>query len=268
MFTTRNSPRARFAASSADDREPVRDPALEPAVDLPTRPAWRTLLAGAIGLVVLAALWRYTPLSVLASSEEIVNQAERLAGRFWMPIAVIAAYTPASLVMFPRPLITLFAVMVFGAWMGFALAFCGILLAAALTFALGRGLEADFVLRMAGTRVHRLLQILSRGGIASMTLVRMLPIAPFVVVNVVAGAIRLRWWHFMAGSALGILPGTLTATVFGEQVVEGLRDPRSVNPGAVAAAVIALLLLAYLLRRWALRSQSPRHEPGDRQSVE
>ena len=61
-----------------------------------------------------------------------------------------------------------------------------------------------------------------RRGVLAMTAVRLVPLAPFAVVNVVAGAIRMRLRHFMLGSALGILPGTLVATVFGDQLDRGL----------------------------------------------
>ncbi|MEJ1966218.1 MAG: hypothetical protein WDO56_33575 [Gammaproteobacteria bacterium] len=54
----------------------------------------------------------------------------------------------------------------------------------------------------------------------------------------------------MIGSALGILPGTLVATVFGDQLVTGLRDPRSLNLWLVAALVCALIVATRLVRRW------------------
>ncbi len=89
-----------------------------------------------------------------------------------------------------------------------------------------------------------------RRGVLAMTAVRLVPIAPFAVVNMVAGAIHLRLRDFMIGSALGILPGTLVATVFGDQLVTGLRDPRSINLWLVAALVLALIAGTRLVRRW------------------
>jgi uncharacterized membrane protein YdjX (TVP38/TMEM64 family) len=78
----------------------------------------------------------------------------------------------------------------------------------------------------------------------------LVPLAPFAVVNVVAGAIHLRFRDFMIGSALGILPGTLVATVFGDQLVSGLKDPRSINLWLVGALVIALVVGTRIVRRW------------------
>ena len=131
------------------------------------------------------------------------------------------------LVMFPRPFITLFAVAAFGAWHGFAYAFAGILIACGGHLLRGAASSnRKVVRRIARGRLNRLSQVMRRRGLLAMTAVRLVPIAPFAVVNMVAGAIRMRLRHFMLGSALGILPGTLVATVFGDQLVAGLRDPR------------------------------------------
>jgi uncharacterized membrane protein YdjX (TVP38/TMEM64 family) len=76
------------------------------------------------------------------------------------------------------------------------------------------------------------------------------PLAPFAVVNVVAGAIRIRPLHFLVGSAIGILPGTLVATVFGDQLVTGFHDPRSLNLWLVGALVGGLMAATWFVRRW------------------
>ena len=81
-------------------------------------------------------------------------------------------------------------------------------------------------------------QVMRRRGVIAMTAVRLVPLAPFAVVNVVAGAIRMRFRCTSSSAArIGILPGTLVATVFGDQLVTGFRDPRSINPWLIAALV-------------------------------
>src|SRR5262249_42996528 len=143
--------------------------------------------------------------------------------------------TPASLVMFPRPLLTLLAVAAFGAWHGFAYAFGGILIAGMATYALGLRLDRQGVRRIARGKLNRLSQVMRRRGLLAMIAVRLVPLAPFAVVNMTAGAIRIRPLHFVLGTAIGILPGTLIATVFGDQLFAALRDPRLVDPLAIGA---------------------------------
>jgi uncharacterized membrane protein YdjX (TVP38/TMEM64 family) len=108
-------------------------------------------------------------------------------------------------------------------------------------------------------------------GVIAMTAVRLVPVAPFAVVNVVAGAIRIRPLHFFLGTAIGILPGTLFATVFGDQLITGFRDPRSLNPWLIAALLaIAGVLVAstWALRRWMFAAASDPHDTPPRRNAQ
>ena len=96
-------------------------------------PAWGKILAIALLVAALTALWRHTPLSELVTPERIVNWAHDVGNVWWAPLVVMAAYTPACFVMFPRPLITLFAVIAFGPVYGFVFSLTGIVGAALST---------------------------------------------------------------------------------------------------------------------------------------
>lgn len=201
----------------------------------------------------LFAAWRWTPLSGYVTAEAVSGWASLLAREPAGPLIVIGAYTLATLTMFPRPLITLAAVLAFGPLKGFAFAMVGILAAALLTYSAGRALSRDAIRRLAGARLNRLSRELRRRGLLSVVAVRLVPVAPFIVVNMVAGAARIRVSHYSLGTAIGILPGTLVATVFGGQLHSAMRDPTSINYGLVGVVVAALLLGFFALRRWLRR---------------
>lgn len=222
-------------------------------------PAWKTMLATAIGLIALAAVWRYTPLSQWTDSAELTEWASAFASKPWAPLVVLLAYTPASIVLFPRPLITLVSVVAFGAWLGFAYAFSGIMLAAVATYGLGRIMDRSYVRRIAGARINRLTQAMRKRGLIAVTLVRFVPIAPFAVVNIVAGAFRIRLRDFVGGSAIGILPGTLVATVFGDQLLTELRNPGAGNLGLLAGVLSFAALMTWTARRYLSRLQPESH---------
>src|SRR5438876_7354075 len=67
------------------------------------RPRWKFFLAMVLVLAALTAMWRYTPLAAWADAERITAWADRFSKYPWAPLIVMAAYTPASLVLFPRP---------------------------------------------------------------------------------------------------------------------------------------------------------------------
>ncbi len=211
---------------------------------------------------LLTALWKYTPLAAWADADRIIAWAADFSQARWAPVLVLLAYTPACIVLFPRPLITLFAVAAFGAWHGFAYAFGGILIAGMATYALGLRLDRQAVRRIARGKLNRLSQVMRRRGVVAMTAVRLVPVAPYAVVNVVAGAIRIQPLHFIIGTAIGILPGTLFATVFGDQLITGFRDPRSLNPWLIAALVAIAGVLAaatWFMRRWMYAAADDPH---------
>ena len=93
----------------------------------------------------------------------------------------------------------------------------------------GRFVDRDTVRRVAGKRLRPVTQFMRQRGLIAVTLVRLVPIAPFPVVNVVMSAMRVKLWHFVLGTFLGMLPGMLATTVLSDQLAAMLQDPRRVN---------------------------------------
>ena len=220
-------------------------------------PAWGKIAIIVLVVAGLTALWKFTPLAELLEANRITRWAREVGSRWWAPLATIFAYTPAAVTMFPRPLITLFAVVAFGPWLGFAYAMLGIELSAWLTFVAGKRLDRDAVRRVAGAKLNDIIQVLRHRGLLAITALRLVPLAPFAVEGVVAGAARVKLWHFMLGTAIGILPGTLTSTVFGDQLQAAIEDPSKVNYWLIAVVVAFFAVATWWVRRWLMNSAKP-----------
>jgi len=229
----------------------------ETGTDGARSPAWGKIAGFALVCLALTALWKYTPLATFLDSNHVTGWARRAGDEWWMPIVVVLAYTPVAFTLFPRPLLTLFAVIAFGPLQGFVYAMLGIELSAWVSFALGKAMNRNTVRRIAGTRLNGILQVLRRRGLLAMTALRLVPIAPFLVEGVVAGAARVKFSDFMIGTALGMLPGTLTSTVFGHQLQVWLQDPSRINYWAIALVLLALGIATWLVRRWLFASAPP-----------
>lgn len=218
-------------------------------------PAWGKIFAIALIVAGLFALWRATPLVDLVTPERVFDWTQAFGRQWWAPLAVILVYTPACFTMFPRPLITLFAVIAFGPWLGFACSMSGILLAALVTYIAGAALPSDAVYRVAGRRIEPLVAIIRRRGPVACVAVRIVPVAPFAVIGLVAGNIAIKLRDFMLGTLIGMLPGTLTTTVFGEEIQLALVDPSRINWRLVVVVVLWFVLMALVIRRWLDKQQ-------------
>jgi phospholipase D1/2 len=209
-----------------------------------------------LACAALAAAWRYTPLAEYITAQRIMGWARAVRGVEWAPLVVIALYTPAAFVLFPRPVLTLLTVIAFGPWLGFAYGMAGIIVAALATYYTGRLLPKETVKRLAGDRMDDFTGKLRDHGLAAVTAVRIVPAAPFAVEGIVAGAMRIKLWHYTLGTFLGMLPGVLATSVFGGQIAAALEDPSRINWWIVAGVVLAFVVFTYLVRRWFSKEES------------
>lgn len=217
------------------------------------RPAWGKIALAVLLVAALAAAWRYTPLSELVSREQVLEWARALRGVSWAPVVLVLSYTPASFVLFPRPVLTLIAVIAFGPWLGFAYATVGMMLAAFVSYSTGRALEYERVRRLAGDKLDRICGLLRRHGVLAVLAVRIVPSGPFALEGIVAGALRIKAWHYGLGTFLGTSPGIAAEAFFGTQIARALEDPGEIAWGPVAVVLVLFVALMYLVRRWVAR---------------
>jgi uncharacterized membrane protein YdjX (TVP38/TMEM64 family) len=168
-----------------------------------------------------------------------------------------------GLVVFPVSLLILATVYAFGPVAGFAYSLLGSFLSGVATFGIGKALGRRTVQRFAGRRLRRLSRLLRRRGLIAMATVRLVPVAPFTVVNVVAGAFNVRFLDFALGTLIGMAPGICAIAVFGERLEHAIRHP-GVGNFAVLAVLVALIVLAsgWIRRRLGREEQPPRASRG------
>lgn len=214
------------------------------------RPAWGKLGLILLGAAALAAVWRWTPLAEIVTAERIVGWTRTVRETWWAPIVLILAYVPAAFVLLPRPLITLVSVMTFGVLWGLVYATSGVLSAALVTYYAGRLLPEETLRRLAGDALESVGKLLREHGIVAVFGSNMLPTPPFVVQNMIAGAVRIRLWKFFLGTFLALVPGMLAWTVFGDQITRALEDASQVSYWLIGAALVLFVAFIYLSRKY------------------
>ena len=219
-------------------------------------PAWGKIAGFGLALLILTLAWRYTPLAELATAERVREWAHAARDTWWAPAAIVLAYVPSTFIMFPRPLLTIFAVVALGPWLGFGAAMSGVALSGVCLYYLGRSMKRDTIRRIAGAGLNRMTKLLRRHGLSASFACSIAPVAPFIAVGMVAGAMRVKLWHYLAGMLAGMLPGALAATLFADQLAAALEDPGRINWWLVAGVVLVFAALLVAARRWLKRLEA------------
>ena len=230
------------------------------SLDLTPTPHRLRLLRGAGFLLLLliclglAAAWRWTDLGNWLDRERLLAVGEAIrSSSFTVPL-VLGIFLVGSLTMIPVTLMIFATALSFGPVGGFLLALTGSLGGGLAGFSLGRLLGRETLRRLGGSQVNRLSHRLARRGWLTMALLRVVPIAPFTIVNLMAGATRISLADFLLGTVAGMGPGILALSLFSGGMENALRHPGAVGVALALAATATAILLIWWGRRW-LRSQ-------------
>ncbi len=254
-------------SATIDPERPVDpDRLVDGIVPRQERPqAGRRIVAVTLILLLIGALavaWRWGPLGDWISPSRLQALALAIESAPATPVWVILAYIIASLTAVPITLVVVATAFAFGPGVAVGYAIAGSIVGAAVTFCLGRMLGRATVRRLAGSRLNELSRRLGRRGVFAVLVFRLVPVAPFTVVNLVAGASHLRMRDFLVGTALGMAPGVIAVNVFTDRLVAALSDPA---PSQIVALIAVLLVIGFgalAIRRWLARRARATHDAG------
>lgn len=208
----------------------------------------RGFIALLLVMVVLGALWRFTPLGDALNTE----QMETWLGLFddgWSRFGILlAAIILTSLLMLPLSVMVVAAAVLLGPWPGFACSMIGALASGAISFQAGKWMGGTLLEHYDGSLIHRLSQRLSERGILAVAVVRLVPVAPYTIVNIVAGASHLDLFRFLVGSAIGLVPAIGALTLFSGSLVRAIR-----NPGAETFAILVVVIVVIAFASFGLK---------------
>jgi len=207
-----------------------------------TRNPWMRILVVLAILLALAAVWRWTPLQEWIEPETLAEWADGLRGHPSAPFSVTAVYVVASLIMLPITGLILVTAITFAPWPAIGYSLLGSVVAGIVGFAIGHVLARDTVRQLAGPRLNRVSKLLGRGGVVAVVALRILPVAPFTIVNIIAGASHIRWRNFIFGTALGLTPGIMAINLFKSQAERAIEEPGPASFLFLGGVVVLIVL--------------------------
>ena len=227
----------------------------------------RTLFKGIgliITLVALGIMWhllqRYEVLT-LAHLTDLTRTIGQWRTAPWMFAAVIAVYVGSLLIMFPLSILVVVTGLLFGPLWGLGYATLGTLASSVVSYWAGYWLGRDALMRYGGRHLRGLSGYLSRRGVRTMTVINLLPLAPFTLTNMLAGAFHLNFRDYMIGSTLGIVPGLAAVILLGSQLGALFTAASQQELVLAVAGVVVGVGLLWLLKRVATaRTSRPRND--------
>lgn len=239
------------------------------------KPWWRLLLLLALALALLAVfgsgIHRYLSLDQIKG-----HQAELAAAVARAPAAAAATffviYVVVAAVAIPgaAPVLTLLSGALFGLFCGTILSSFASTLGATVSFLGARYLFRDLVQRRfagrGGASWRRFDAGIAREGAFYLFALRLVPVIPFIAINVLAGLTALPTWTFYWVSQAGMLAGTVVYVNAGQRLAQveslsGLFTPALIASFALLAAVPLAgrgLVAAIRKRRAAIGCRRPR----------
>jgi uncharacterized membrane protein YdjX (TVP38/TMEM64 family) len=197
-----------------------------------------------LGVIALAIAWQFPPLSQIARPDQIGPMLQSLAAEPWAPLLVIGVYIVGGLIAFPVLILIAATAAAFGPALGLTYAATGSLASALVTYAIGLAIGRDTLRAVIGPRLKRVQRRIVSGGVLAIAAIRLLPIAPFTVVNLVAGASDIRIGPFVAGTILGMAPGWIMMSALGHQIMRIISGPSAGDIALLAGVVVVWIALA------------------------
>jgi uncharacterized membrane protein YdjX (TVP38/TMEM64 family) len=213
------------------------------------RRAWRTVavsfvLFGGVGVVFLFGA-QLLGLNGEAAVEHWLSAAH---GPWALPVAV-GAFAALAFVGVPQFVLIAAAVVAFGPWTGFAYSWIGTLVSSLVGFWLGRAFGGRLLKDLAGDGVGKFMKLIGKNGFLASLIVRLVPSAPFIVVNMAAGVTPMKLRDFAAGTAVGIIPKIALTAFAGNSIVQALK-----GGGKQHIVMLVIVAAIWLGAGWVARN--------------
>lgn len=194
-------------------------------------------------IAALAFAWEVTPLSEYANPDYIRSLIKKVRNTPWaIPLAILI-YTICTLALLPRVAMTTVIVLTFAPLSAFSICMIGSLVSGSIGYLIGNLFGLHSMEALIGNTAKKISDYVNKGGIIGITLLRMLPIAPYTIVNITLAMLKVPYLTFLLATFLGILPGTAIASLLGFSIMEVWDNPTPENIILIGGGFAGWLLI-------------------------
>jgi uncharacterized membrane protein YdjX (TVP38/TMEM64 family) len=206
------------------------------------------LLALAIAVLLALDVGRFLSFEQLKASQASFAQ---LHAEQPLTVAVVyfLVYVAATALSFPgATIITLAGGAIFGLWQGLLIVSFASTVGAALAFLASRFVLRDWVEARFGQRLADINAGVNREGAFYLFSLRLIPVVPFFLINLLMGLTRMKVWTFYWVSQLGMLAGTAVFVNAGTQLAQ-LDSLQGILSPALLGSFVLLGIFPLIARR-------------------
>ncbi len=224
---------------------------------------WRVLLATVLLLGATIGLLALGKSQLgLAAEEKLEAWLQGYAGSPWAFAVTVVLFVASAFLGVPQFILIAACVVAFGPSLGFWYSWAATVVSAGATYWLGRGPTARLVDRFGGRTTEKLRRFVGKNAFYASFMIRNVPSAPFIVVNMAFGATRANIWAFLSGCALGVLPKTALVAFFGGAVVTAVSGDGVWTSLILAGAAVLWLGLMLGVRELIKRREARAGDAG------
>ncbi len=192
----------------------------------------------------------------LARPDQLLAVVEKARHDTWAQPLYVIAFTVIATFGLPITVLCILGGALFGTLRGVWLAWIAAMLATAAAYALARSVGQGSVRRYLG-RHHFMTRLQKRSDFWALVGLRNLPVAPFAVLNYLAGLVGISLRLLLLATAIGALPTLVAYTYAGAELITGLEQagPARVRAFWIAGGVTVLMIAVSFLPRAFRRSR-------------
>lgn len=213
--------------------------------------AWRAFGVALAMLVVAAAMLVIGRLYYGAEIEAFIDSTLGEARRthFGLPVTILV-FTLTAYVGAPQFILITACVVAFGPEVGFWYSWAATIVSGVVTYFTGFLASEQTKKRLGGATGGRFTRFMGKNAFLASLVVRNLPTAPFIVVNMAFGAARVNFWAYILGLVFGVLPKTAIVAFAGDGIMDALEGKLGSAALAGAIAIAIWILAVIVFRRW------------------
>lgn len=161
------------------------------------------------------------------------------------PIVYILMFTFVPLTLFPDAILAIASGTIFGLFWGTVYTMIGAACGATLSFFIARFLGRDVVMKLLKHNAQWFDEGVERQGFLIILVMRLVPLIPFDVISYGAGLSKIKFWDFLVGTLIGIIPGVVIYVNLGDKALD-VHSPAFYGS---LALLIGLFVMSYYFKK-------------------